>query len=120
MRWMAVVAMAAALGGCYPTYSPESPRVSVTCHAGKDCEVAWGKAWRWVESASERPIKKVDDYRIVTATPKDGETEIAYEITKRAISNNTYEIVFFAWCRNPFGCGEDLGVKAKKFIYYIE
>ena len=117
MRWMAVVAMAAALGGCYAS---QSPQVSVTCRAGKDCEIAWGKAWRWVESASYRPIKKVDNYRIATTRPKDGDSAmIAYEITKRAVSNNSYEIEFFAWCDNPFGCVEDPELKARHFIQYM-
>jgi len=117
MRWMAVVAMVVALGGCYASQSPE---VTLTCRAGKDCEIAWGKAWKWVESASYRPIIRVDNYRIMTTRPKDGDSaEIAYEITKRAVSNTTYEIVFYAYCSNPLGCGDDPELKAKRYLDYM-
>ncbi|HLN25703.1 MAG TPA: hypothetical protein VK558_17145 [Patescibacteria group bacterium] len=116
MRLTAVVAMVVALSGCY---SSQSPQVSVTCRAGKDCEIAWGKAWRWVESVSSRPIKKVDDFRITTTTPKDGEAAIAYEVTKRAVSANTYEISLVAWCANALGCVEDPDLKARNFVQYM-
>ena len=117
MRWMAVVAMVLALGGCTPY---ESPGVTLTCRAGKNCEIVWDKAWKWVGDNSNRRIEYLDSHRILTTLPTDGNSaKLAYNITKRAISGDKYEIVFFAWCTNFIGCGEDPEKKAQQFIEYM-
>jgi len=117
MRWMAVVAMVVALSGCTPY---ESPEVTLTCRAGKNCEIVWDKAWKWVDDNSDRAIQHLDSHRIMTTPPTDGNSaDLAYSITKRAISGDKYKIVFVAWCTNFIGCGENPVKKSQKFVEYM-
>jgi hypothetical protein len=106
------------LAGC-ATVSPEQQAAlsaeasrPVTCTAGPDCEVKWGRALKWVLDNSSYRVQSQSDVMISTMGPLPNDPRPAFTITKMATGGGAYVIDFRAGCDNMFGCIPSL-VEAK-------
>jgi hypothetical protein len=91
---------------------------SVTCNAGKDCEIKWDKCIKWVKANSKWEIKKISDFIIATDGPFDSPSS-AFSITKEKNQDGTYTINFEGWCGNSFGCSPDERKLKAQFVNYV-
>ena len=76
----------------------------VTCTAGEDCEVKWGRALQWVLDNSAYKLQTQSDALLSTFGPFPNDPRPAYSISKVATGGGNYVIDFRGGCDNIFGC----------------
>lgn len=76
----------------------------ITCTAGLDCEVKWGKAVTWLNQNSAYRIAQQTDMLISTMGPSANSPQAAFTATKTARPDGTYVIELNGGCDNLFGC----------------
>lgn len=92
----------------------------LTCNAGADCDVKWGRALRWVLNNSKYKIENQSDAMIATAEPMAGSSVAAYVITKVAIGGGRFSIEFRADCPAlMFGCEPPVEASKVSFVKYV-
>lgn len=107
---MLIAAAPLAFGGCATSgvdAAAAQQRFQKTipiCNDGKECEVKWSAARRWVLSNSSMKIQHYSPDFIETFNPEAYGAGIAARVTKEPVSNSDYRIVVEVWCNNMFGC----------------
>jgi hypothetical protein len=91
----------------------------ITCSEGQDCEVKWGRAFRWVQDNSRWNIRTANDTLITTEGPRDT-TDAGYEISKDLTDKGIYSISFHAWCGNRFGCFPSISELQVSFVTFVK
>lgn len=89
------------------------------CIEGKECEVKWAAARRWVLSNSSMKIQHYSPDFIETFNPEGYSAGIAARVTKEPANNSDYRIVVEVWCNNLFGCVPPVRQAAQAFNDYV-
>jgi hypothetical protein len=93
------------LSGCAVNQVALQPADMPTCAAGKDCELKWAVARRWVLNNSGFKIQSITDDFIETFNSRDYASPRPWvRIVKEPIGEERYRITFEAGCNNMFGC----------------
>lgn len=90
-----------------------------TCGGGKECEVKWAAARRWVLSSSSMKIQHYSPDFIETFNPEAYSAGIAARVTKEPFSNTDYRIVVEVWCNNLFGCVPPIAQASQAFNDFV-
>jgi hypothetical protein len=107
-RFIVLIAVATALGGCTaprPLWQPATSQQlePPICASSPACISMWQYAQVWVNQNSNWKIRVVSDTVIETFGP-DNSTDVAYAITKEPLGDNRYQIVMRARCGSVSGC----------------
>lgn len=112
-----VLALAAMVGG--PAVAgpkkAEPPPAPITCAAGDDCAVKWGRALTWVIEHSQYQIRIQSDSLIQTAGPTANDAWSAFTVSKVPTGEGVYQINFKAECDNMFGCAPPVAKSRASF-----
>ena len=121
MRAWIVIALASALSGCITAgAAPETatPAPPVTCAAGPDCDVKWGRALAWIEGNSRWKVETKTDSVIETKPSINSSASPGFKVTKVA-SAAGYEIKLTAGCASLFRCTPTVEESRAQFAKYV-
>jgi len=92
---------------------------SVICEAGKDCDVKWARALKWVKRKSKLGIAAQTDSLIKTGDSRDLNSDVAFTITKVSTGGTGYRIDYEARCDDDFGCTPPLLKLHASFVEFV-
>jgi hypothetical protein len=89
---------------------------TITCTAGTDCEVRWGRVTTWLQENSSWKFRNVTETLITTEGPLET-VKPAFEVTKMPVGDGkTYKIAMRAFCGVDEVC-DKLIVKLRALFY---
>jgi hypothetical protein len=127
MRYLRLVLIAAVLfGACSCSKKGDDLDVSlskpaqITCQAGRDCDLKWQKAYKWViESSGLKLHTKTDGLIKTEESPKVSRT-LVVTITKNPTSQSgTYEIYFIGGCSSALSCIPSVTESRASFANFV-
>ena len=127
MRYLRLVLIPGVLfGACSCSKGTDDLDVSlskpaqITCQAGRDCDLKWGKAYKWVIESSGLKLQTKTDDLIKTEESKKVSRTLVVTITKNPTSQSgTYEIDFIGGCSSMLSCIPSVTESRASFANFI-
>jgi hypothetical protein len=93
---------------------------AIRCQAGTDCDLKWGKAYKWVIESSGLKLKTKTDNLIKTEESNKVSRTLVVTITKNPTSQSgTYEIDFIGGCSSMLSCIPSVAESRTSFANFV-
>jgi hypothetical protein len=109
---------------------PDDPAVvaaanrPITCGGEADCREKWSRAVDWIAENAPWKIQLQTDDLIQTFGPgetgAEGDTDVAFSVTKTALGDGRYAIRIDTRCSNIFACVPSEAAEAAALANYID
>lgn len=85
--------------------APTDPAVSTpTCEAGRECDVKWQAAERWIEHRAKRRVAEKTDQMMRTNLDFSPGNYLSVRVERKSIAPGEYRIEATMYCAKKVGC----------------
>lgn len=109
MKKNAALILAILLAGC-ATQAKVDPQARaqaeepLICTTEEECTFYWQRAQFWLSNNAHFKIQTVTDTIIETYRGGDGDTSLAFKVTRERHRDGSSQLFVTAYCNNMFGC----------------
>ncbi|MCX8642510.1 MULTISPECIES: hypothetical protein [unclassified Gilliamella] len=107
MKKLISIFLALFVVGCASNIDPmieQKAKEPLYCDGAEQCSLYWKRAEYWVSTNSRWKLETVTDVTIRTANPLANDPYLAFQVSKKPITSDKYQILIAAYCDNMFGC----------------